>query len=136
DHYYTICNKRVIPEKAVDFSELPAAWSAVEEIFAHYQWRGFNDSIGQSNISWVHEFYANALGNEPFTSWVRGVRVSYSPDIIEGVFGFRASGQCTVTPRRLQGATTKAVCDEMLPHLALPGVGWFIGSAGLPVRMN
>ncbi|MCH95466.1 hypothetical protein A2U01_0016443, partial [Trifolium medium] len=47
-----------------------------------------------------------------------------------------ASEQCTVTPRRIPGATTQAVCDEMQPYLALPGVGWVIGSIGLPTRMD
>ncbi|MCI30353.1 hypothetical protein A2U01_0051562, partial [Trifolium medium] len=42
----------------------------------------FNTIIGDCNISWVEEFYANALGytEDDYTSTVRGVRVSYAPD--------------------------------------------------------
>ncbi|MCI42572.1 hypothetical protein A2U01_0063809, partial [Trifolium medium] len=71
--------------------------------FAHYQWRTFHDSIGDSNISWVQEFYANAFGNVRYTSWVRGVPVQYTPEVIKAIFGFRPAEQCKVVPRRLQG---------------------------------
>ncbi|MCI45134.1 hypothetical protein A2U01_0066373, partial [Trifolium medium] len=48
----------------------------------------FNTMIGDCNISWVEEFYANVLGyaEDEYTSTVRGVRVSYAPDVIDAVF--------------------------------------------------
>ncbi|MCI49964.1 hypothetical protein A2U01_0071208, partial [Trifolium medium] len=51
----------------------------------------FNTMIGDCNISWVEEFYANALGYavDDYTSTVRGRTISYAPDMIDEVFGFR-----------------------------------------------
>ncbi|MCI89639.1 hypothetical protein A2U01_0110928, partial [Trifolium medium] len=51
----------------------------------------FNTMIGDCNISWVEEFYANTLGyaEDDYTSTVRGVTISYAPDVIDEVFGFR-----------------------------------------------
>ncbi|MCI19904.1 hypothetical protein A2U01_0041064, partial [Trifolium medium] len=47
--------------------------------------------IGECNISWVEEFYANALryAENDYTSTVRRVKISYAPDVIDALFGFR-----------------------------------------------
>ncbi|MCI93461.1 hypothetical protein A2U01_0114759 [Trifolium medium] len=47
--------------------------------------------IGECNISWVEEFYANALGyaTDDYTSTVRGKTISYTPGMIDAIFGFR-----------------------------------------------
>ncbi|MCI83091.1 hypothetical protein A2U01_0104366, partial [Trifolium medium] len=49
----------------------------------------FNTMIGDCNLSWVEEFYANALGYavDDYTSTVRGKTISYAPDRIDAVFG-------------------------------------------------
>ncbi|MCI98189.1 hypothetical protein A2U01_0119492, partial [Trifolium medium] len=41
--------------------------------------------IGDCNISWVEEFYDNALGyvEDDYTSTVRGRTISYTPDVID-----------------------------------------------------
>ncbi|MCI73914.1 hypothetical protein A2U01_0095178, partial [Trifolium medium] len=46
--------------------------------------------------SWVEEFYANALGYalDDYTSMVRGKTISYAPDVIDAVFGFRPVEYC------------------------------------------
>ncbi|MCI63783.1 hypothetical protein A2U01_0085040, partial [Trifolium medium] len=54
------------------------------------------------NISWVEEFYANALGrpDDDYISYVRGVEISYAPDVIDTVFRFRPEEHCWVIQRR------------------------------------
>ncbi|MCI94160.1 hypothetical protein A2U01_0115458, partial [Trifolium medium] len=58
--------------------------------------------IGDSNISWVEEFYAKALGYalDDYTSIVRGKTINYSPARIEAVFGFRAAEYCWASQQR------------------------------------
>ncbi|MCI74879.1 hypothetical protein A2U01_0096144, partial [Trifolium medium] len=34
----------------------------MHETTERYRWMDFNNMIGDCNISWVEEFYANALG--------------------------------------------------------------------------
>ncbi|MCI83740.1 hypothetical protein A2U01_0105016 [Trifolium medium] len=50
----------------------------------------FNTMIRDCNISWVEEFYANALGYtlDDYTSTVRGKTIRYSPERIDEIFGF------------------------------------------------
>ncbi|MCI70861.1 hypothetical protein A2U01_0092124, partial [Trifolium medium] len=69
--------------------------------------------IGDCNISWVEEFHANAFGraDDDFTSYVRGVEISYAPGIIDSVFGFRPGEFCSVRQRRTT-AYTDAEYDQ------------------------
>ncbi|MCI87350.1 hypothetical protein A2U01_0108633, partial [Trifolium medium] len=50
----------------------------------------------------VEEFYANALGrlDDDYTSYVRRVEISYAPDVIDIVFGFRPEEHCWVRLQR------------------------------------
>ncbi|MCI73267.1 hypothetical protein A2U01_0094531, partial [Trifolium medium] len=72
------------------------------EIAEGYGWMDFNNMIGNCNISWVEEFYANALGraDDDYTSYVRGVEISYASDVIDTVFGFISKEHCWVRHRR------------------------------------
>ncbi|MCI60726.1 hypothetical protein A2U01_0081982, partial [Trifolium medium] len=85
----------------------------------------FNNMIGDYNISWVEEFYANALGrpDDDYTSYVRGVEISYTPSVIDTVFGFRQEEHCLVRQRR-ESAHIDEEYTEMLQTLALPGRDW------------
>ncbi|MCI87357.1 hypothetical protein A2U01_0108640, partial [Trifolium medium] len=58
--------------------------------------------IGDCNISWVEEFYANALGCAlyDYTSTVRGKTISYAPDVVDAVFGFRHAEYCWASQQR------------------------------------
>ncbi|MCI80095.1 hypothetical protein A2U01_0101366, partial [Trifolium medium] len=44
----------------------------MQETAKRYQWMDFNTMIGDCNIYWVEEFYANALGHaeDDYTSTV------------------------------------------------------------------
>ncbi|MCI58852.1 hypothetical protein A2U01_0080107, partial [Trifolium medium] len=82
----------------------------------YYSWMDFNSLIGESNASWVEEFYANALGraDHDYTSTVRGVEVSYAPDV---------TAFCEAYQRRYAPHTDQEYAD-MLQALALPGRDW------------
>ncbi|MCI89949.1 hypothetical protein A2U01_0111238, partial [Trifolium medium] len=57
----------------------------MQETAEGYKWMDFNIMIGDCNISWVEEFYANVLGYalDDYTSTVRGKTISYAPDVID-----------------------------------------------------
>ncbi|MCI84355.1 hypothetical protein A2U01_0105633, partial [Trifolium medium] len=67
----------------------------------------FNTMIGDCNISWVEEFYANAFGHaeDDYTSPVRGVTISYAPDVIDEIFGFRQADYFWASQQRFSGHT-------------------------------
>ncbi|MCI62590.1 hypothetical protein A2U01_0083847, partial [Trifolium medium] len=79
----------------------------------------FNAMIGDCNISWVEEFYANALGHtlDDSTSTVRGKTIRYSPERIDEVFGFREAEYCWASQQRAS-AHTEEEYTEMLQTLA------------------
>ncbi|MCH89444.1 hypothetical protein A2U01_0010340, partial [Trifolium medium] len=89
DHYHIIKDKGIVHERSINFpaiSFLPVMAETAEA----YRWMEFNSMIGESNASRVEEFYANVLGraDNDYTSTVRGVEISYAPDVIDQVFGF------------------------------------------------
>ncbi|MCI47091.1 hypothetical protein A2U01_0068332, partial [Trifolium medium] len=43
--------------------------------------------------------------DDDYTSYVRGVEISYAPDVIDTVFGFRPKEHCMVIHRRTAGHT-------------------------------
>ncbi|MCI30339.1 hypothetical protein A2U01_0051548, partial [Trifolium medium] len=84
EHYIVIKTKGIVQERSIDFpgiSFLPEMQETAEQ----YRWMDFNSMIGKCNISWVEEFYANALGYtlNDYTSTVRGKTISYAPDVID-----------------------------------------------------
>ncbi|MCI68728.1 hypothetical protein A2U01_0089989, partial [Trifolium medium] len=81
DHYQIIKTKGIVQERSIDFPAI-SFLPEMQEIAEGYRWMDFNTMIGDCNISWVEEFYANALGyaEDDYTSTVRGVTISYAPD--------------------------------------------------------
>ncbi|MCI48884.1 hypothetical protein A2U01_0070127, partial [Trifolium medium] len=67
----------------------------------------FNSMIGDCNISWVEEFYANTLGYalDDYTSTARGKTISYALDVIDAVFGFRQTEYCWASQQRASAHT-------------------------------
>ncbi|MCI40176.1 hypothetical protein A2U01_0061408, partial [Trifolium medium] len=86
EHYETIRQKGVVLERSIDFPSITA----------------YPRMIDVCNISWVEEFYANSFGHEAddYTSYVRGIEISYAPDEIDTIFGFRPEEHCSVVQRR------------------------------------
>ncbi|MCI47406.1 hypothetical protein A2U01_0068648, partial [Trifolium medium] len=97
----------------------------------------FNNMIDDCNISWVEEFYANAYGREEddYTSFVRGVEISYAPNVIDAVFGFRPEEHCLLRQRRADGQTEEEFV-EILHELALPVKDWRYNSLGQRSHLN
>jgi hypothetical protein len=125
-HHGTITDKGLIQEIGIvlhAFDPLPR----VREIVTGYGWLPFNNMLGECNTTIVEEFYANALafGIGDYRSYVRGVHVSFSPDVIDSTFGFRPEGQCGVRMRRASwrdGAITDAEYDQIREALGYPFV--------------
>ncbi|MCI87404.1 hypothetical protein A2U01_0108687, partial [Trifolium medium] len=69
--------------------------------------------IGDCNISWVEEFYANALGYaaDDYTSTVRVKTISYTPDRIDEVFGFRDAEYCWASQQRASAHTEEEYAE-------------------------
>ncbi|MCI89959.1 hypothetical protein A2U01_0111248, partial [Trifolium medium] len=69
-----------------------------------------------------------------YTSTVRGKTISYSPERIDAMFGFREAEYCWVSQQRAS-AHTEEEYDEMLQTLALPGRDWRYTSTGIRSRL-
>ncbi|KAK2405757.1 hypothetical protein QL285_054964 [Trifolium repens] len=139
-HHGTITDKGMIQEIEIDlhaFDPLPR----VREIITSYGWLPFNNMLGDINTTIVEEFYANALafGTGDYRSFVRGVYVSFSPDTIDSIFGFRPEDYCGVHMRRASwrdGAITDAKYDQMWEALAMPGKDWRYSRQGPRQRIH
>ncbi|MCI52184.1 hypothetical protein A2U01_0073428, partial [Trifolium medium] len=59
EHYKLIKTKRIVQERSIDFPGI-SFLSVMQETVERYRWIDFNTMIGDCNISWVEEFYANA----------------------------------------------------------------------------
>ncbi|MCI28156.1 hypothetical protein A2U01_0049356, partial [Trifolium medium] len=114
EHYKIIQRKGVVQERNIDFPSITFV-PRMQEIAEGYNWMNFNNMIGDYNISLVEKFYVNALGcpNDDYTSYVRGVEISYAPGVIDSIFGFRPEEFCSVRQRR-DTAYTDAEYDQML----------------------
>ncbi|MCI80019.1 hypothetical protein A2U01_0101290, partial [Trifolium medium] len=51
----------VVQERSIDFPAI-SFLPEMEETAEEYKWMDFDSVIGDCNISWVEEFYANAFG--------------------------------------------------------------------------
>ncbi|MCI25050.1 hypothetical protein A2U01_0046238, partial [Trifolium medium] len=125
DHYEIIRDKRVVQERSIDFPNI-VTYPRMRQITEEYGWIKFNNMIGSCNISWVKELYANSYGraDDDYTSYVRGVDISYAPDVIDDIFGFRPEEHCMVM-HRLAAGQTEQEFDDILHELALPGKEWY-----------
>ncbi|MED6190104.1 hypothetical protein PIB30_102475, partial [Stylosanthes scabra] len=102
-------------------------------------------SIGISKLL-VQEFYANAAvsdeemenaGQLPFKSYVRGVKVDFSPENIRRVMRFKAKTQGANTDYRTRQATDQWL-DEVLAELCIPGATWKLSSSqpAVPIQLR
>ncbi|KAK2356529.1 hypothetical protein QL285_093858 [Trifolium repens] len=138
-HHDTVQDKGLIQEIGIDihsFDPLPR----VREILTGYGWMPFNNMLGECNTT-VVEFYANALayGVGDYRSYVRGVTISFSPDVIDATFGFRPEDYCGVRKRRASwrdGVITDAEYDQMREALAMPGKDWRYSTQGARQRLQ
>ncbi|PNX89252.1 hypothetical protein L195_g045370 [Trifolium pratense] len=112
------------------------------------KWGKFNrlmtkDEDNLGNQMWVREFLANAyLPDKPlypeYFFVVRGVRVHYSADHINALFGCRVRAACEFYPEkeRLDNANL-AAREELKNIVCRPGARWLPHSAAsLPTRLS
>ncbi|KAK2373934.1 hypothetical protein QL285_074935 [Trifolium repens] len=139
-HYDTVQDKGLIQEIGIDFHAFDPL-PRVREIATGYGWMPFNNMLGECNTTWVEEFYANALayGAGDYRSYVRGVTISFAPDVIDTTFGFRPEEYYGVRMRRASlrdSAITDAEYDQMSEALAMPGKDWRYSTQGARQRMQ
>jgi hypothetical protein len=80
-----------------------------------------------------------AFGARDYRSYVRGVHVSFAPDVIDATFGFRPEGHCGVRTRHASwrdGAITDAEYDQIREALAMPGKDWRYSTQGARQRLQ
>ncbi|GAU43197.1 hypothetical protein TSUD_300840 [Trifolium subterraneum] len=84
EHFDIAREKKIVQERSIDFINIRT-----------YRWLRFNNEIGQSNNTWVREYYVNALGyeDEGYTSYVHEKKINYAPEVIDGFFKFRPMEQ-------------------------------------------
>ncbi|MCI48968.1 hypothetical protein A2U01_0070211, partial [Trifolium medium] len=61
DHYEVIRRKGIVQERSIDFPGI-TSYPRMREIAEGYGWMTFNSMIGDCNLSWLEEFYANSFG--------------------------------------------------------------------------
>ncbi|MED6128699.1 hypothetical protein PIB30_100485 [Stylosanthes scabra] len=94
----------------------------------------------------VQEFYANAAvsdeevanaGQLPYTSFVRGVVVDFSPENIRRVMRFKAETEGVETDYRTRQATDQRL-DEVLADLCIPRATWRLSSSqpAVPIQLR
>ncbi|MED6164373.1 hypothetical protein PIB30_089360 [Stylosanthes scabra] len=92
----------------------------------------------------VQEFYANAavsdeeVANEdqlPYKSFVRGIKVDFSPENIRRVMRFKSSTTGAKTDYKTCQASDQRL-DEVLADLCIPGATWKLSSGQPAVPSN
>ncbi|MED6140082.1 hypothetical protein PIB30_089777 [Stylosanthes scabra] len=85
----------------------------------------------------VQEFYANATVSDekvananqlPYNSFVRGIKVDFSPENIRGVMRFKAETVGAETDYKTRQATDQEL-DKVLADLCIPGATWKLSSS-------
>ncbi|MCI50958.1 hypothetical protein A2U01_0072202, partial [Trifolium medium] len=96
----------IVQERSINFPAI-SFLSEMQETAEGYRWMDFNTMIGDCNISWVEEFYANALGYalDDYTSTVRGKTIRYTPERIDDAFRFREAEYCWANQQRASAHT-------------------------------
>ncbi|MED6175580.1 hypothetical protein PIB30_079730 [Stylosanthes scabra] len=136
--------KKVIPEVGfnLDDGEYP---QIMEQILLRVWRRLAAPMTGVSKLL-VQEFYANAavsdeeVANEdqlPDKSFVRGVKVDFSPENIRRVMRFKAETAGAETNYKTRQAIDQRL-DEVLADLCIPGATWRLssGQPAVPIQLK
>ncbi|MED6162945.1 hypothetical protein PIB30_075271 [Stylosanthes scabra] len=106
---------------------------------------GFNLDEGVSKLL-VQEFYANAtvsdeeVANEdklPYKSFVRGIKVDFSPENIRRVMRFKTATAGAETDYKTRQASNQRL-DKVLVDLCIPGATWKLSSSqpAIPIQLR
>ncbi|MED6112610.1 hypothetical protein PIB30_063135 [Stylosanthes scabra] len=136
--------KKVIPEVGfnLDDGEYP---QIMEHILLRGRRRLVARMTGVSKLL-VQEFYANAavsdeeVANEdqlPYKSFVRGIKVDFSPENIRRVMRFKTAISGAETDYKSRQAMDQRL-DEVLADLCIPGATWRLssGQPAVPIQLR
>ncbi|MED6189509.1 hypothetical protein PIB30_096601 [Stylosanthes scabra] len=131
--------KKVIPEVGFNLDE------GMEQILLR-GWRRLAAPMTRVSKLLVQEFYANAavsdeeVANEdqlPYKSFVRGIKVDFSPKNIRRVMRFKTAIAGAETDYKTRQATDQRL-DEVLADLCIPGATWKFssGQPAVPIQLR
>ncbi|MED6202226.1 hypothetical protein PIB30_103186, partial [Stylosanthes scabra] len=134
--------KKVIPEVGfnLDVDEYP---QIMEQILLR-GWRRLAAPMTSVSKLLVQKFYANAAISDeeaaeqeelPYKSFVRGVKVDFSPNNIRRVMRFKRETAGAETDYKTRQAMDQRL-DEVLADLCIPGATWKLssGQPAVPVQ--
>ncbi|MED6224775.1 hypothetical protein PIB30_087416 [Stylosanthes scabra] len=127
--------KKVIPEVGFNLNE--DEYPQIMEQVALRGWRRL--AAPRTNVSelMMQEFYANAAVSEeeaaeqdelPYKSFVRGIKVDFSPSNIRRVMRFKSTTEGAETDSNTRKAMDQRL-DEVLRDLCIPGATWKLSSS-------
>ncbi|MED6151042.1 hypothetical protein PIB30_078550 [Stylosanthes scabra] len=136
--------KKVIAE--VGFNLNDDEYPQIKEQIALRGWRRLAAPMTGVSKLLVQEFYANAAvsdeevanaGQLPYKSFVRGVKVDFSPENIRRVMRFKAETLGAETDYKTRQAADQRL-DEVLPDLCIPGATWRLSSSkpAVPIQLR
>ncbi|MED6140939.1 hypothetical protein PIB30_098471 [Stylosanthes scabra] len=136
--------RKIIPEVGFNLDE-----DEYPQIMEQIMLRGWRRlAAPQTSVSklLVQEFYANAaISNEeaaeqeelPYKSFVRGVKVDFSPNNIRRVMSFKRETMGTETDYKTRQAMDQRL-DEVLADLCIPRATWKLssGQPAVPIQLR
>ncbi|MED6188676.1 hypothetical protein PIB30_088093 [Stylosanthes scabra] len=132
----------VIPEVGFNLDE--GEYPQIMEQILLRGWRRLAAPMTGVNKLLVQEFYANAavsdekVANEdqlPYKSFVRGIKVDFSPENIRRVMRFKSSTAGAETDYKTRQASDQRL-DKVLADLCIPGATWKLssGQPAVPIQ--
>ncbi|MED6224224.1 hypothetical protein PIB30_081828, partial [Stylosanthes scabra] len=109
-------------------------------------WRRLAAPMTRVSKLLVQEFYANAAVSDeeatnedelPYKSFVRGIKVDFSPDNIRRVMRFKSATARAETDYKTRQAMDQRL-DEVLSDLCIPGTTWKLssGQPAVPIQLR
>ncbi|MED6176772.1 hypothetical protein PIB30_091488 [Stylosanthes scabra] len=136
--------RKVIPEVGFNLNE-----DEYPQIMEHVSLRGWRRlAAPRTNVSelMVQEFYANAAISDeeaaeqdelPYKSFVRGIKVDFSPSNIRRVMRFKSTIEGAETDYNTRKSMDQRL-DEVLRDLCIPGAIWKLSSSqpAVPIQLK
>ncbi|MED6161659.1 hypothetical protein PIB30_062836 [Stylosanthes scabra] len=140
----SVRRKKIIPEVTFNLEE--DEYPQIQEQIALRGWRRLTAPTTGISKLLVQQFYANAAvsdeevanaGQLPYKSYVSGVVVDFSREIIRRVMRFKAETQGAETDYRTRQATDQRL-DEVLAELCIPAATWKLSSSqsAVPIQLR
>ncbi|MED6151871.1 hypothetical protein PIB30_086539 [Stylosanthes scabra] len=136
--------KKVIPEVGFNLDE--GEYPQIMEQILLRGWRRLAAPMTGVSKLLVQEFYANAVVSDeevenedqlPYKSFVRGIKVDFSPKNIQRVMRFKAATARAETDYKTRQATDQRL-DEVLADLCIPGATLRLssGQPAVPIQLR